>query len=171
MRRKEEFTIIDAIKNCSSTFQSLNSTIHMVLFADGKLYDFLPVKRQIRPYNVSTWIQISNSRYDKLFEYLESIYDNIIDQHNTGEDIDFDICIGYKMDSILAIDMEKVINFLLCMLDNFQGPEILFNEQELQKISEESLTLAEQAKNLMNTLSGIYDTFEQALQCVNISDI
>lgn len=152
--------LTEVIKRSETTFRSLNSKLHMVLFFDGKLFDFIPATREIRPYNTCNWICVNGEeRYDALMDYLNDIYEEIEekDRVNPGE---YDVIIGFKVGSILAIDMDNMIDHLLsistmCIIHDTDEYEN--REEILDEINKETKILVYQAHEFMNILSNAYE--------------
>lgn len=106
----EERELKSTISRSSASFRNLNSEFHMVLFFDRCVFDYIPDTHELRPYNSGYWTKLT-SGYECIFDFLSSIFEDI-----KKEDLENNYIIyGFIMDSIIAIDLNKVIQYLKTM--------------------------------------------------------
>lgn len=165
--QKQASNIIRTISRSCSNFRLLNQELHMVLFFGSCIYDFIPQSREIRPYNSCHWYKIEeDSGYDKALDYLSSIYAEFEDRNNSGEGCDdLTIALGIKVDSIIAIDLEKTIKFL----KNFSR-EINTDSDEFETVMDETNVLIEECDKLMSHMKTTYEFWDERLLKINIPE-
>lgn len=106
----EEKELKNTISRSSASFRSLNSEFHMVIFFDRCVFDYIPSTRELRPYNSGYWTKLTDD-YECVLDYLNTLFNEI-----KKEDLENNYIIhGFVMDSIIAIDLNKVIQYLKTM--------------------------------------------------------
>lgn len=109
---KTQSLLTNLMESSSANFRNLNSSLHMVLFLNTQLFDYLPITREIRPYNSGHWYKILDGKYDNFLNYLENIYYAIDPLKPENKEEEYTIMIGYKVENILSIDLDKMIGYL-----------------------------------------------------------
>lgn len=146
------------MKTSSANFRSLNASLHMVLVNDYQLYDYLPGTRELRPYNSGYWYKINNTKYDNFLNYLGNIYyalDPLKPENKENECI---IMIGYKVDNILSIDLNKMIGYL-SEITRIISEDNLY-DIDMEEFDHETRTLINECYEFTTRLTEIYQYWE-----------
>lgn len=108
----EENELKNVISRSSASFRSLNSELHMVIYFDRCVFDYIPDTREFRPYNTGYWAKIEETKDNEcILDFIKSVYDQL-KQKDLSNDY---IIYGFIMDSIIAMDLNKVIRYLKTM--------------------------------------------------------
>lgn len=142
-----------------SNFKNLNQLIHVVLFCEDRVFDYIPDTYEIRPYNTVTWTKIRDDHYDDLFNLIGEIYKSLTDSFDTIDEINeigIDFAIGIRSKQILAIDLNKMMS----LYKDFPISQEISGVYNITELSVESKMIASQCKMLIRNLTELYSFWE-----------
>lgn len=146
------------LSRSSASFRSLNSEFHMVIFFDRCVFDYIPDTRELRPYNSGYWTKLGDD-YEYVADFLSSIFKEIKNEDHENNYIIY----GFVMDSIIAIDLVKIIQYLRTMeqvdkiVKGLKDPPLWYN------LSRNHDIILNQCLRLQNMLTIEYGYWEHVL--------
>lgn len=161
MRQK---TLEETMRQAQSQFQYYNLKFHMVLYSNGKLFEYNPIDCEVKPFNCFVWYPIHQESYDALLQYLMDIFDAIdskaLSESMIQEEYEY---LGTFDGNTLIIDLKNIKSlFENCFDLEKIAKENGFTDDESNTLYEEARYIVEECDELAESLEKLYDEWSDA---------